>query len=105
MYVHAYHQDVLNTIIRSCSPRFFFLGLPGFTMLVGDFITAAARVLSSDSSEVRTHFYHINLYMFQLEKVVKYHTYLKVFRNVTENVLELVFKDATKCKNRISHTG
>ncbi|KAK9533453.1 hypothetical protein VZT92_008570 [Zoarces viviparus] len=59
--VHLYHimhkgitsndQDVLNTIIRSCSPRFFFLGLPGFTMLVGDFITAAACVLSSDSSE------------------------------------------------------
>ncbi|XP_056151481.1 ral GTPase-activating protein subunit alpha-2 [Lampris incognitus] len=59
--VHLYHvmhkgftsdeQDVLNTMIRSCSPRFFFLGLPGFTMLVGDFITAAARVLNSDSSE------------------------------------------------------
>ncbi|XP_076604502.1 ral GTPase-activating protein subunit alpha-2 isoform X2 [Chaetodon auriga] len=59
--VHLYHvmhmgitsddQDVLNTIIRSCSPRFFFLGLPGFTMLVGDFITAAACVLSSVSSE------------------------------------------------------
>ncbi|CAK6968022.1 ral GTPase-activating protein subunit alpha-2 isoform X1 [Scomber scombrus] len=59
--VHLYHimhkgftsgdQDVLNTIIRSCSPRFFFLGLPGFTMLVGDFITAAASVLTSDSSE------------------------------------------------------
>ncbi|XP_044023904.1 ral GTPase-activating protein subunit alpha-2 isoform X2 [Siniperca chuatsi] len=59
--VHLYHimhkgvtsgdQDVLNTIIRSCSPRFFFLGLPGFTMLVGDFITAAACVLSSNSSE------------------------------------------------------
>ncbi|XP_039992450.1 ral GTPase-activating protein subunit alpha-2 isoform X1 [Xiphias gladius] len=44
-------QDVLNTIIRSCSPRFFFLGLPGFTMLVGDFITAAACVLSSVSPE------------------------------------------------------
>ncbi|XP_038585360.1 ral GTPase-activating protein subunit alpha-2 isoform X1 [Micropterus salmoides] len=59
--VHLYHvmhkgltsgdQDVLNTIIRSCSPRFFFLGLPGFTMLVGGFITAAAYVLRSDSSE------------------------------------------------------
>uniref|UniRef100_A0A8C8FMZ1 Rap-GAP domain-containing protein n=1 Tax=Oncorhynchus tshawytscha TaxID=74940 RepID=A0A8C8FMZ1_ONCTS len=59
--VHLYHvmhkgftsvdQDVLNTVIRSFSPRFFFLGLPGFTMLVGDFITAAARVLSNDSSE------------------------------------------------------
>ncbi|XP_051942450.1 ral GTPase-activating protein subunit alpha-2 isoform X4 [Hippocampus zosterae] len=59
--VHLYHimhkgftsndQDTLNTIISSCSPRFFFLGLPGFTMLVGDFITAAARVLSCDSSE------------------------------------------------------
>ncbi|CAB1330771.1 unnamed protein product, partial [Coregonus sp. 'balchen'] len=44
-------QDVLNTVIRSCSPRFFYLGLPGFTMLVGDFITAAARILSHDSSE------------------------------------------------------
>ncbi|TKS86392.1 Ral GTPase-activating protein subunit alpha-2 250 kDa substrate of [Collichthys lucidus] len=60
--VHLYHvmhkgitsddQDVVNTIIRSCSPRFFFLGLPGFTMLVGDFITAAACVLSSVSSEI-----------------------------------------------------
>ncbi|KAM9340852.1 ral GTPase-activating protein subunit alpha-2 [Symphorus nematophorus] len=59
--VHLYHimhkgvtsddQDVLNTIIRSCSPRFFFLGLPGFTMLIGDFISAAACVLSSISSE------------------------------------------------------
>ncbi|KAJ8341807.1 hypothetical protein SKAU_G00340980 [Synaphobranchus kaupii] len=59
--VHFYHvmqkgfnsddQDVLNTVIRHCSPRFFFLGLPGFTMLVGDFIQAAARVLKSDSSE------------------------------------------------------
>ncbi|XP_032402690.1 ral GTPase-activating protein subunit alpha-2 isoform X2 [Xiphophorus hellerii] len=59
--VHLYHvmhkgftshdQDILNTIVRSCSPRFFFLGLPGFTMLLGDFITAAARVLSSDSKE------------------------------------------------------
>ncbi|XP_061897833.1 ral GTPase-activating protein subunit alpha-2 isoform X7 [Entelurus aequoreus] len=59
--VHLYHivhqgltsddQDALNTIIRYCTPRFFFLGLPGFTMLIGDFITAAARVLSCDSSE------------------------------------------------------
>uniref|UniRef100_A0A3Q2DXH9 Ral GTPase activating protein catalytic subunit alpha 2 n=1 Tax=Cyprinodon variegatus TaxID=28743 RepID=A0A3Q2DXH9_CYPVA len=59
--VHLYHvmhkgftsddQDVLNNMVRSCSPRFFFLGLPGFTMLLGDFITAAERVLSSDSRE------------------------------------------------------
>ncbi|XP_055718919.1 ral GTPase-activating protein subunit alpha-2-like isoform X4 [Salvelinus fontinalis] len=44
-------QDVLNTVIRSCSPRFFYLGLPGFTMLLGDFITAAARILSHDTAE------------------------------------------------------
>ncbi|KAG7465751.1 hypothetical protein MATL_G00156860 [Megalops atlanticus] len=59
--VHFYHvmhkgfnsddQDVLNTVIRHCSPRFFFLGLPGFTMLLGDFITASARILSSDAIE------------------------------------------------------
>ncbi|XP_072769757.1 ral GTPase-activating protein subunit alpha-2 isoform X1 [Nerophis lumbriciformis] len=59
--VHLYHivhqgltsndQDAVNTIIRYCTPRFFFLGLPGFTMLIGDFVTAAARVLSCDSSE------------------------------------------------------
>ncbi|XP_070103105.1 ral GTPase-activating protein subunit alpha-2 isoform X3 [Equus przewalskii] len=41
-------QDILNTIVRHCPPRFFSLGLPGFSMLVGDFITAAARVLSTD---------------------------------------------------------
>lgn len=48
----ACHQDVLNTIIRSCSSRFFFLGLPGFTLLVGDFITSSACILNSFSSEV-----------------------------------------------------
>lgn len=41
-------QDILNTIVRHCPPRFFSLGLPGFSMLMGDFITAAARVLSAD---------------------------------------------------------
>ncbi|KAM9589889.1 ral GTPase-activating protein subunit alpha-2 isoform 2-T2 [Trichechus inunguis] len=41
-------QDILNTIVRHCPPRFFSLGLPGFSMLIGDFITAAARVLSTD---------------------------------------------------------
>ncbi|XP_070275926.1 ral GTPase-activating protein subunit alpha-2 isoform X3 [Myotis yumanensis] len=41
-------QDILNTIIRHCPPRFFSLGLPGFSVLVGDFITAAARVLGTD---------------------------------------------------------
>ncbi|KAM8774418.1 ral GTPase-activating protein subunit alpha-2 isoform 2-T2 [Rhynchonycteris naso] len=41
-------QDILNTIIRHCPPRFFSLGLPGFSVLVGDFITAAARVLRTD---------------------------------------------------------
>ncbi|KAM4842155.1 ral GTPase-activating protein subunit alpha-2 isoform 2-T2 [Thomomys bottae] len=41
-------QDILNTIIRHCPTRFFSLSLPGFSMLVGDFITAAARVLSTD---------------------------------------------------------
>uniref|UniRef100_A0A452SIN8 Ral GTPase activating protein catalytic subunit alpha 2 n=1 Tax=Ursus americanus TaxID=9643 RepID=A0A452SIN8_URSAM len=46
-------QDILNTIIRHCPPRFFSLGLPGFSMLVGDFITAAARVLSTDTPAVK----------------------------------------------------
>lgn len=45
-------QDILNTVIKHCPPWFFFLGLPGFTLLIGDFITAAARVLSSDAPEV-----------------------------------------------------
>ncbi|NWX88950.1 RGPA2 protein, partial [Nothoprocta pentlandii] len=44
-------QDILNTVVKHCSPAFFFLGLPGFTMLMGDFITAAARVLSTDTLE------------------------------------------------------
>ncbi|XP_042680734.1 ral GTPase-activating protein subunit alpha-2 isoform X6 [Centrocercus urophasianus] len=44
-------QDILNTVIKHCPPWFFFLGLPGFTMLIGDFITAAARVLSTDLLE------------------------------------------------------
>ncbi|KAM4040885.1 ral GTPase-activating protein subunit alpha-2 isoform 1-T1 [Anomaloglossus baeobatrachus] len=44
-------QEIVNTIIKHCSSSFFFLGLPGYTMLVGDFITAAARVLSTDMLE------------------------------------------------------
>ncbi|XP_025057749.1 ral GTPase-activating protein subunit alpha-2 isoform X1 [Alligator sinensis] len=44
-------QDILNTVIKHCPPWFFFLALPGFTMLIGDFITAAARVLSTDMLE------------------------------------------------------
>ncbi|XP_077789672.1 ral GTPase-activating protein subunit alpha-2 isoform X2 [Podarcis muralis] len=44
-------QDVLNTVIRHCPPCFFFLGLPGFTLLIGDFITAASRVLSTNMLE------------------------------------------------------
>ncbi|XP_034267645.1 ral GTPase-activating protein subunit alpha-2 isoform X2 [Pantherophis guttatus] len=44
-------QDVLNTIIKHCSPFFFFLGLPGFTLLIRDFITAATRVLSTNMLE------------------------------------------------------
>ncbi|XP_078412512.1 ral GTPase-activating protein subunit alpha-2 isoform X4 [Cetorhinus maximus] len=56
--VHFYHvihrgivcedQDVLNMLTKHCSPRFFLLGLPGFTMMMGDFITVATQVLSSD---------------------------------------------------------
>ncbi|XP_069090445.1 ral GTPase-activating protein subunit alpha-2 isoform X2 [Pleurodeles waltl] len=44
-------QDVVSTVVRHCTSRFFFLGLPGFTMLLGDFISAAARVLSTDMLE------------------------------------------------------
>ncbi|NWX53627.1 RGPA2 protein, partial [Promerops cafer] len=44
-------QDILNTVIKHCPPWFFFLGLPGFTMLIGDFLGAAARVLSTDTPE------------------------------------------------------
>ncbi|XP_072437513.1 ral GTPase-activating protein subunit alpha-2 isoform X1 [Chiloscyllium punctatum] len=56
--VHFYHvihrgivsedQDVLNVLTKHCSPRFFLIGLPGFTMMVGDFITVATQVLNSD---------------------------------------------------------
>ncbi|XP_039241716.1 ral GTPase-activating protein subunit alpha-2 isoform X3 [Pipra filicauda] len=44
-------QDILNTVIKHCPPWFFFLGLPGFTMLIGDFVAAAARVLRADTLE------------------------------------------------------
>ncbi|XP_025247980.1 ral GTPase-activating protein subunit alpha-1 isoform X5 [Theropithecus gelada] len=40
-------QDIVNTIIKHCSPQFFSLGLPGATMLIMDFIVAAGRVASS----------------------------------------------------------
>ncbi|KAM6201353.1 ral GTPase-activating protein subunit alpha-1 [Rhynchocyon petersi] len=40
-------QDIVNTIIKHCSPQFFSLGLPGATMLIMDFLVAAGRVASS----------------------------------------------------------
>ncbi|XP_060118569.1 ral GTPase-activating protein subunit alpha-1 isoform X16 [Heteronotia binoei] len=40
-------QDIVNTIIKHCSPQFFSLGLPGATTLVMDFIIAAGRVAAS----------------------------------------------------------
>uniref|UniRef100_A0A8D0H107 Ral GTPase activating protein catalytic subunit alpha 1 n=1 Tax=Sphenodon punctatus TaxID=8508 RepID=A0A8D0H107_SPHPU len=40
-------QDIVNTIIKHCSPQFFSLGLPGATMLIMDFIIAAERVAAS----------------------------------------------------------
>ncbi|XP_043930063.1 ral GTPase-activating protein subunit alpha-1 isoform X1 [Protopterus annectens] len=42
-------QDIVNTIIKHCSPRFFSLGLPGATMLTLDFLVAAGKVTSSSS--------------------------------------------------------
>ncbi|XP_030070150.1 ral GTPase-activating protein subunit alpha-1 isoform X1 [Microcaecilia unicolor] len=42
-------QDIVNTIIKHCSPQFFSLGLPGATLLVMDFIAAAGRVAASSS--------------------------------------------------------
>uniref|UniRef100_A0A1A8F3P5 Ral GTPase activating protein, alpha subunit 1 (Catalytic) n=1 Tax=Nothobranchius korthausae TaxID=1143690 RepID=A0A1A8F3P5_9TELE len=42
-------QDIVNTIIKHCSPRFFSIGLPGATMLMLDFIVAAARVTACSS--------------------------------------------------------
>ncbi|XP_069065228.1 ral GTPase-activating protein subunit alpha-1 isoform X6 [Pleurodeles waltl] len=42
-------QDIVNTIIKHCSPQFFSLGLPGATILIIDFIVAAGRVAASSS--------------------------------------------------------
>ncbi|KAM9433584.1 ral GTPase-activating protein subunit alpha-1 isoform 6-T8 [Salvelinus alpinus] len=42
-------QDIVNTIIKHCSPRFFCIGLPGATMLILDFIIAASRVTACSS--------------------------------------------------------
>ncbi|XP_076833716.1 LOW QUALITY PROTEIN: ral GTPase-activating protein subunit alpha-1 [Brachyhypopomus gauderio] len=42
-------QDIVNTIIKHCSPRFFAIGLPGATALILDFIVAASRVTACSS--------------------------------------------------------
>lgn len=46
-------QDIVNTIIKHCSPRFFSIGLPGATMLILDFIIAASRVTACSSLNVK----------------------------------------------------
>uniref|UniRef100_A0AAQ4RQ74 Ral GTPase activating protein catalytic subunit alpha 1 n=1 Tax=Gasterosteus aculeatus aculeatus TaxID=481459 RepID=A0AAQ4RQ74_GASAC len=45
-------QDIVNTIIKHCSPRFFSIGLPGATMLILDFILAASKVTACLSLNV-----------------------------------------------------
>lgn len=49
-------KDIVNTIIKHCSPQFFSLGLPGATMLIMDFIVAAGRVSSSAFLNVSFYF-------------------------------------------------
>ena len=49
-------KDIVNTIIKHCSPQFFSLGLPGATMLIMDFIVAAGRVASSAFLNVSFYF-------------------------------------------------
>ncbi|XP_049857449.1 probable Rho GTPase-activating protein CG5521 isoform X1 [Schistocerca gregaria] len=41
-------QAVVNTIVQYCGPRFFSLMLPGYSLLMYDFIHAANTVLSSN---------------------------------------------------------
>lgn len=53
-------QDIVNTIIKHCSPRFFSIGLPGATMLILDFIIAASRVTACSSLNV------INIYILKI---------------------------------------
>lgn len=48
-------KDIVNTIIKHCSPQFFSLGLPGATMLIMDFIVAAGRVAASSFLNVSIH--------------------------------------------------
>ncbi|XP_068110135.1 ral GTPase-activating protein subunit alpha-1 isoform X5 [Hyperolius riggenbachi] len=42
-------QDIVNTIIKHCSPKFFSLGLPSATLLIMNFLVAAGRVSASPS--------------------------------------------------------
>ncbi|NXC20243.1 RGPA1 protein, partial [Corythaeola cristata] len=47
LFLFSSCKDIVNTIIKHCSPQFFSLGLPGATMLIMDFIVAAGRVAAS----------------------------------------------------------
>ncbi|GAB6020527.1 hypothetical protein CHUAL_003210 [Chamberlinius hualienensis] len=40
-------QEVINTIVKYCGPRFFSLKLPGSSLLLLDFIHAADKIISS----------------------------------------------------------
>lgn len=51
----SFCEDIVNTIIKHCSPQFFSLGLPGATMLIMDFIVAAGRVAASSFLNVSIH--------------------------------------------------
>ena len=67
--LHFFLQDIVNTIIKHCSPRFFSIGLPGATMLILDFIIAASRVTACSSLNVRNRNGPSCLMMFALEKI------------------------------------
>lgn len=42
------NQSVINTLVRYCGPRFLSLQLPGFSLLLYDFVHAANAVVSSN---------------------------------------------------------
>lgn len=48
----SHDQSVVNTLVKHCGPRFFSLQLPGFSLLILDFIQATDSIISSN--EVRS---------------------------------------------------
>lgn len=56
---YMFLQDAINTVLKFCGARFFSLQLPGYSLLMLDFLHAANTIVSNNDLKGVTIYYTI----------------------------------------------